>query len=74
MKQHMEKRGFNMPVYQLASTVSEKFRSRKIPTSFLISPEGKIVMLKQGAADWDGRRVFELVDEMISKRKNRSVN
>jgi len=65
MKRHFEKKGFDMPIYKLAGRVSEKFYSQKIPTSFLISPDGKIVILKQGAADWDGKRVFETVDSML---------
>ncbi len=65
MKDHLKNKGFNMPVYRLAGRVSEKFYSQKIPTSFLISPEGKIVMLKQGAADWNGKHVFEVIDEML---------
>ena len=69
MQQHLEKKGFHLPVYQLRGRVSEKFYSRKIPTSFLISPQGKIVMQKHGAADWDGQKVFSLVDKMISSEK-----
>jgi len=65
MHDHLKKKGFTMPVYRLAGRVSEKFYSRKIPTSYLISPEGKIVMLKQGAADWDGKHVFEAIDNML---------
>lgn len=66
MKQHFEKRGFDLPIYQLAGKVSEKFYSRKIPSSFLISPDGKIVMQKHGAANWDGKKVFALIDKMLA--------
>lgn len=66
MQEHLRKRGLHLPVYQLNGRVSAKFYSRKIPTSFLISPQGKIVMKKSGAADWDGKRVYSLVDKMLS--------
>ena len=65
MKGHLKKKGFTMPVYRQASRVSDKFYSQKIPTSYLISPEGKMVMIKQGAADWDGKHVFEVIDNML---------
>jgi hypothetical protein len=65
MHDHLKKKGFTMPVYRLAGRVSEKFYSRKIPTSYLISPEGKMVMIKQGAADWGGKHVFEVIDNML---------
>ncbi|NPA36227.1 MAG: TlpA family protein disulfide reductase [Chlorobi bacterium] len=71
MKKHLKKRELTLPVYSLASPVSGKFKSRKIPTSFLISPEGKIVMIKQGAADWDGSKVFSIVDKMLSKENTK---
>ncbi len=68
MKGHLKKKGFTMPVYRLAGRVSQKFYSQKIPTSYLISPDGKVVMLKQGAADWDGEHVFEAIDGMLDSK------
>ncbi len=67
MKQDFEKRGFDMPIYKLNGKVSQKFYSRKIPSSFLISPEGKIVMQKHGAANWDGKKVFAIIDKMLEE-------
>jgi len=61
----MAKKNYSMPVYVLRGTVPEVFYSRSIPASFLISPSGKIVMKKQGAAKWDGKRVKELLDRML---------
>jgi thiol-disulfide isomerase/thioredoxin len=69
MTKDFEKRGFNMPIYKLNGKVSEKFYSRKIPSSFLISPEGKIVMQKHGAADWDGKKVFAIIDKMLETKQ-----
>ena len=61
----LDKKNYTMPVYVLNGTVPEVFYSRSIPASFLISPQGKIVMKKQGAAKWDGKRVKQLLDRMI---------
>lgn len=65
----LNKKHYTMPVYVLRGTVPEVFYSRSIPATFLISPQGKIVMKKQGAAKWDGSRVKELLDRMIEPRK-----
>ncbi len=67
MKQDFERRGFDMPIYKLNGKVSQKFYSRKIPSSFLISPDGKIVMQKHGAANWDGKKVFAIIDKMLAE-------
>jgi len=74
MTKDFEKRGFNMPIYKLNGKVSEKFYSRKIPSSFLISPEGKIVMQKHGAADWDGKKVFVIIDKMLERKSENSAD
>ncbi len=69
MTKDFDKRGFDMPIYKLNGRVSEKLYSRKIPSSFLISPEGKIVMQKHGAADWDGKKVFSAINKMLDNKE-----
>lgn len=66
LKQFIEKKEYTFPVYVLRENVPDVFASRSIPASFLISTKGKIVMKKQGAAKWDGKRVKRLIDKMIS--------
>lgn len=61
----LNKKEYTLPVYQLKSKVPDVFASRSIPASFLISPEGKVLMKKQGAARWDGKKVKALLDEII---------
>nr|WP_321453876.1 TlpA disulfide reductase family protein [uncultured Carboxylicivirga sp.] len=63
--QFMKKKGYTFPVYYLSGKLPDVLSSRSIPASFLISPEGKILMKKQGAAKWDGKKVKQLLDEMI---------
>ncbi len=65
LREFIEQKGFTFPVYVLRSRQPDVFTSRSIPASFLISPRGKIVMKKQGAARWDGNNVKKLIDEML---------
>ncbi len=65
LNRFLEKKEYTFPVYILDSRVPDVFASRSIPASFLISPEGKILMKKQGAARWDGKKVKALLDEII---------
>jgi len=61
----LKKKEYTLPVYVIDEEVPEVFYSRSIPATFLISAQGKIVMKKQGAAKWDGKRVKQLLDRMM---------
>jgi thiol-disulfide isomerase/thioredoxin len=65
LQEFIEKKEYSFPVYILRSRQPNVFASRSIPASFLISPEGQIMMKKQGAARWDGKRVKELIRTML---------
>lgn len=61
----MEKRGFRMPIYYHRSGVPQEFATQSIPTTFVISPEQKIVIRKTGAAKWNSQSMHQLFDEML---------
>lgn len=63
----MNRKGFNMPVYYHRGGVPAVFATNSIPTSFLISPEGSIVIRKTGAAKWNAQSVHQLIDQMLVK-------
>ena len=65
LRDFISEKEFTFPVYVLRSRQPDVFSSRSIPASFLISPEGQIIMKKQGAARWDGKRVKALIDGML---------
>jgi peroxiredoxin len=64
----LKKNEYTLPTYISDGSVPEIFKSRSIPTSFLISPEGKIVLKKKGAAKWNSRKVEKLIDKMITNK------
>ncbi|MBG0782876.1 MAG: redoxin domain-containing protein [Bacteroidales bacterium] len=61
----MEKRGFDLPVFYHQSGVPQEFATQSIPTTFVISPEQKIVIRKTGAAKWNSSSMHQLLDEMM---------
>ncbi len=63
----MEDHGYTIPVYRLVQNPPSKLSTSSIPTSFLISPEGKIQVRKTGAARWDGKFFTAYLDELLSK-------
>ncbi len=58
----IEKGNYTLPVYQAVSTTPTLLQSRSLPTTFLISEEGNIVIKKIGAADWNADKVRKLLD------------
>lgn len=52
-KKFVDKKKFDFPIYQLGSLMPEVFYSNAIPTTFVISPEGKIVVKKSGMAKYN---------------------
>lgn len=52
-KQFMEKRGFDMPIYHYRTKVPGTYESNVIPTTYVISGDGRLMMEKQGLAKYD---------------------
>ncbi len=58
----MKKHGYTVPVHYAASAPPRVFDHSSIPTTYVISPDGKIVVMKKGAVNWDSKgtdRIFE---------------
>lgn len=61
----MEKHGYDLPVYYPGSATPGCFESASIPTTFIISGEGRIVSKKKGAINWDSRATDRIFGELI---------
>ncbi|MBR9999412.1 MAG: TlpA family protein disulfide reductase [Cyclobacteriaceae bacterium] len=49
----VKERGYDFDIYQFASPVPMVYESRAIPTTFVLSPEGEIVVKKEGMAKYN---------------------
>ena len=65
VKKFIEKKNYTFPVYSARSQIPQKLSSRSIPTSFLISKNGGIVLSKKGAANWGGSKMEEAVNKLL---------
>ncbi len=54
-RQFIEKKEFDFNIYRFTSGVPRIYSSQAIPTTFVISPEGKIVVKREGIAKYDTR-------------------
>jgi thiol-disulfide isomerase/thioredoxin len=60
-------RGFDMPVYTRRGGVPADFASGSIPVTFVVSPDGQIVIRKTGVAKWNSNKMQELMRELIAQ-------
>jgi thiol-disulfide isomerase/thioredoxin len=65
VKAFMEKHGFDLPVTYAASPVPPSLQHGSIPTTYILSPEGRIVVKKTGAVNWDSRGMDKIIESLV---------
>lgn len=53
VKEFVAEQGLDAPIYIATSSLPDVFESRGIPATFIVDPEGHIVLRRIGAAHWD---------------------
>ncbi|ELR72416.1 thiol-disulfide oxidoreductase [Fulvivirga imtechensis AK7] len=66
-KKFIEKKGYTFPVYMAASRVPDIYRSPSIPTTFVISADGRIVSKKVGMAKYNTKSFIKFMKEEAEK-------
>jgi thiol-disulfide isomerase/thioredoxin len=69
VSQYVNKEAFTFPVYRPIDELPAQLRVPSIPTTFIISPEGKIVTKNVGAANYDNKGFKKFLEE-LSEGKN----
>lgn len=65
LRAFLKDHNYTFPVYRFTSPPPGVFRSASIPTTFLITPDGKISVKKSGAARWDGKFFSAYLDRIL---------
>lgn len=63
----MERRGYDLPVYFQRYAAPEQLESRALPTTFVISKKGEIAIKETGVADWNSKKVRNLLDSLLEE-------
>ena len=63
-KDFVGKKEFDFPIYRLASPLPKVYESSAIPTTYVISPEGKIVVNKSGMAKYNTKKFKKFLEEL----------
>lgn len=62
----MQRKAFSMPIHYNKYAVPPAFSTNSIPTTWLIDPQGKVLLQKKGAAKWNSKKMRNLLDEMLT--------
>jgi thiol-disulfide isomerase/thioredoxin len=60
-----KKHEYSFPVYSLKSGVPAIFETSTIPSTYLIGPNGRLLISKTGAAKWNSGKIKSLLDDVI---------
>lgn len=66
-KNFIERKGFKFPVYSLVNGLPAAFHSNSIPTTFVISRDGKIAVKRMGLAKYNTEDFKGFLDELVRK-------
>lgn len=67
LNRFLEKKEYTVPVYRSLTRIPEQLVSNSLPTTYVISRSGEIVVDKTGAADWNTEEFREMLDGLIGE-------
>ena len=63
-KEFVERKGYDFPIYFLKTELPKTYSTSSIPTTYVISPAGKMVVENHGMAKYDTENFRDLLDEL----------
>ncbi len=67
IRHFMEQRKLDMPVYVRRGGVPHDFASNSIPVTYVISPQGQVVIRKSGVAKWNSKSMQQLMQQLVGQ-------
>ncbi len=63
----MKRKRFDLPAYKMLTKTPEPMDGKTLPTTYVISKDGSIVVDKVGAAEWNSESFRKTLDELIAE-------
>ncbi|GEQ86718.1 hypothetical protein ULMS_22260 [Patiriisocius marinistellae] len=67
IKKFMKDKGYTFPVFIQTQKAPEVFSSQALPTTYVVSKKGEILIEKVGAASWNSKKVRALLTTEIER-------
>ena len=67
LREYMDSKKYSFPVMLTLSAPPEALKTKSIPTTFVLNKKGQIVYYKQGAFDWNNKKVRSFLDSLLSE-------
>ncbi len=64
---YMKRKRFTLPSYKMRTKTPEPMDGRTLPTTYVISKDGSIVVDKVGSADWNSDSFRQTLDQLIAE-------
>jgi thiol-disulfide isomerase/thioredoxin len=61
------KNGYTLPIFLQTYEAPKQLQSNALPTTYVISKTGEIVIDEEGAANWNSSKMQLLLDQLLSK-------
>lgn len=63
----LKSKGYDLPIYRPLEESPDVLESKSLPTTYLISKKGEIIMRKVGAASWNSDKVHQAIDTLLAE-------
>ena len=67
INEYIRSKGYTFPVYRARSQTPGMMQSRSIPATFIFNKEGRLVYQKNGAFDWNSKKVRDFLDQLLAE-------
>ncbi len=67
VQKFIDKNEYTFPVFTTQHNFPKVLETNSFPTTYLISKDGKIIMNKKGAADWNSTSVHKTIDALLAE-------
>lgn len=67
VKRFLDKNEYSLPVYLQFFEAPEQMQASVLPTTYVLSKSGEIVVNETGVADWNSKKIRALLDGLIAE-------
>lgn len=69
-REFIQKKGFDFPVYFLSSSLPQTYETSTIPTTYILSPQGEIVLEESGLTKYDTQKIRDFLKDLGKRQQS----